>query len=71
MHSVMNSLYAKKALVNTKIDFNEYEGYETLSKVENQNLRNKVEKYALQNGMTYIKDSSGTNIDVQLFDISS
>ena len=42
MHSVMNSLYAKKALVNTKIDFNEYEGYETLSKVENQNLRNKV-----------------------------
>ena len=39
----MNSLYAKKALVNTKIDFNEYEGYETLSKVENQNLRNKVE----------------------------
>ena len=70
MHSVMNSLYAKKALVNTKIDFNEYEGYETLSKVENQNLRNKVEKYALQNGMTYIKDSSGTNIDVQLFDIA-
>lgn len=69
MHSVMNSLYAKKALVNAKIDFNEYEGYETLSKVENQNLRNKVEKYALQNGMTYIKDSSGTNIDVQLFDI--
>ena len=30
MHSVANSLYAKKALVNTKFDFNEYQGYETL-----------------------------------------
>ena len=71
MHSVMNSLFAKKALVNTKIDFNAYEGYETLSLLESKNLRNKVEKYALQNGMIYIKDSSGTNIDVQLFDINT
>ena len=31
-------------------------------------MRNKVEKTALQNGMIYIKDSSGTNIDVQIFD---
>ena len=70
MHSVMNSLYADTALAKSKLDFKDYEGYEVLSIPENQNLRNKVEKYALQNGMTYIKDSSGTNIDVQLFDIT-
>ena len=70
MHSVMNSLYADTALAKSKLDFKDYEGYEVLSIPENQNLRNKVEKYALQNGMTYIKDSSGTNIEVQLFDIT-
>ena len=31
-------------------------------------MRNKVEKSALQNGMIYIPDTSGTNIDVQIFD---
>lgn len=71
MHSVMNSLFAEKALVKSKLDFKSYEGYETLSLEENKALRNKVEKYALQNGMIYIKDHSGTNIDVQLFDVNS
>ena len=31
-------------------------------------MRGKVEKIALKNGMTYIEDTSGTNINVQIFD---
>lgn len=69
MHSVMNSLFAKKALQK---EYSQNEDnlaiYEDLSKVENIALRSKVEKYAAKNGMVFLKDSSGTNIDVQLFD---
>ncbi|QFZ56012.1 hypothetical protein FEZ18_06355 [Oceanihabitans sp. IOP_32] len=65
MHSVMNTLFAPKALKSKKSIF---EVYEALSQKENEALRNKVTKEALLNGMIYIKDTSGTNIDVQIFD---
>ncbi len=70
MHSVMNTLFIPNALkvINSKKDI--YEVYESLSKKSNEDLRNKVTKEALQKGMIYIKDSSGTNIDVQIFDTS-
>lgn len=69
MHSVMNSLFAKQVL-SSEIEGNEYQLYELLSKSENSDLRNKVTEFASENGMTFIKDTSGTNIDVQLFDLS-
>jgi hypothetical protein len=31
-------------------------------------VRNKVEKVALKHGMISLPDTSGTNIDVQIFD---
>jgi len=69
MHSVMNSLFARKALQN------EYPGlednltiYEDLSKEGNSKLREKVIVHAKKNGMLSLKDTSGTNIDVQIFD---
>ncbi|MFD1161324.1 DUF6909 family protein [Hwangdonia seohaensis] len=65
MHSVMNTLFAPTALKSKKDIF---EVYESLSQKESESLRNKVTKEALLNGMIYIKDSSGTNIDVQIFD---
>jgi len=68
MHSVMNSLFAKETLKGADANKDIFETYETLSDSKNSNLRNKVEKSALQNGMLYIKDTSGTNIDVQIFD---
>ena len=71
MHSVMNTLYAKQALKHYCKGKTDIELYEALSKAENENLRQKVEQYALQHGMRLIKDSSGTNIDVQLFDLAS
>ena len=68
MHSVMNSIFAKATLKGTDAKKNMFEGYELLSDSKNKALRNKVEKSALQSGMIYIKDTSGTNIDVQIFD---
>ncbi|QKX04706.1 hypothetical protein HN014_07195 [Aquimarina sp. TRL1] len=67
MHSVMNTLYAPKALKNEK-DKTVFELYELLSDDRNEKSREKVKKEALQNGMIYIKDQSGTNINVQIFD---
>ncbi|GGZ89323.1 DUF6909 family protein [Algibacter mikhailovii] len=68
MHSVMNTLYSGKALNSDGPETDIFEVYESLSKTENESLRNKVTKEALQNGMIYIKDASRTNIDVQIFD---
>ncbi|WP_341215562.1 hypothetical protein [uncultured Wocania sp.] len=65
MHSVMNTLFAPNALKSKKDIF---EVYESLSQKESENLRNKVTKEALLRGMIYIEDTSGTNIDVQIFD---
>ncbi|WP_299393663.1 hypothetical protein [uncultured Gelidibacter sp.] len=68
MHSVMNSLFAPQALKPLASKKDIFEVYEALSQKENQELRNKVTKEALQRGMIYIPDTSGTNIDVQIFD---
>jgi len=68
MHSVMNSLFAPQALKAFAVKKNIFEVYEALSQKDNEALRNKVTKEALQKGMIYIPDASGTNIDVQIFD---
>ncbi|MEZ4857346.1 MAG: hypothetical protein R2781_00875 [Flavobacteriaceae bacterium] len=67
MHSVMNSLYAEEALPVEKKEKTPLQLFEALSKPENSKLREKVTKKALQQGMVYLPDESGTNIDVQLF----
>lgn len=68
MHSVMNSIFAPIALKSMTSKRDIFEVYESIGEKENQNLRNKITKEALQSGMIYIKDTSGTNIDVQIFD---
>ena len=68
LHSVMNTLYAPQALKSLAAKKNIFEVYEALSSSENESLRNKVKQKALQQGMIYIKDTSGTNINVQIFD---
>ena len=70
MHSVMNTLFVPIALKSELKKASNFEIYEALSEEENSELRNKVSKKALANGMTYLKDSSGTNINVQIFDMS-
>ena len=68
MHSVMNSFFAKSTLKTKDSKKDIFGYYEALSNSKNGEMRNKVEKTALQNGMIYIEDESGTNIDVQIFD---
>jgi hypothetical protein len=68
MHSVMNSLFAPQALKSLKAKKSIFQIYEALSQKDNQALRNKVTKEALQRGMIYIPDAAGTYIDVQIFD---
>lgn len=68
MHSVMNTLYSPSALKTELEKKKPLEIYEALSNSANDNLRSKVMKAALDNGMTFLGDQSGTNIDVQIFD---
>lgn len=70
MHSVMNSMFAKKALSAALPGKAELEIFETLSSERNLELRKKVIELAVRNGMIYIPDTSGTSIDVQIFDMA-
>lgn len=70
MHSVMNTLFTPNALKTIVSKKDIFQVYESLSNNENNDLRNKVTKEALQKGMLYVKDTSGANIDVQIFDTS-
>lgn len=68
MHSVMNSLYGPKALATEFSKKKPMEVFEALSIASNGKLREKVNKTALTEGMMFIEDQSGTNIDVQIID---
>lgn len=70
LHSVMNTLHASKALKDLCSKQDIFTVYDLLSKEENKTLRNKTKQVALQEGMIFIEDKSGTNIDVQIFDSS-
>jgi len=68
MHSVLNSLYAKNALPNESKLKEGFEIYELLSDSNSKELQSTVKKYASENGLIYLKDKSGTNINVQIID---
>ncbi|WP_419214244.1 DUF6909 family protein [Maribacter sp. X9] len=70
MHSVMNSLFAKSALLTEFSNADALDIFEALSSSGNSSLRKKVMDVAEKNGMISIDDTSGTNIDVQIFDTS-
>ncbi len=70
MHSVMNSLFAKKALVKEYPNNGSLEIFKALSSPRNNELQQKVIAMAKKNGMIAIDDISGTNIDVQIFDLA-
>ena len=68
MHSVMNSIFATPLLKSKFKDQSDFVIYEELSKSGAKELRKQVETVAEKNGMVFLPDTSGTNIDVQLFD---
>lgn len=71
MHSVVNSLFARKALAREFSKKGSLDMYKALSQEKNNDLRNKVLELAKKNGMMSIDDTSGTNIDVQVFDLAN
>lgn len=68
MHSVMNSLFAEPVFGKKYKNTPEFQIFEDLSSSANKDLRKKVEEFALIQGMISLPDTSGTNIDVQIFD---
>lgn len=68
MHSVLNSIYAPNALPEEANKKEGFELFQLLSSEESKPLHKKIKEYASQNGLTYIKDTSGTNINVQVID---
>jgi len=70
MHSVMNYLFSKQVLTQQNETLNKREFFERLSQAENEKDRKQITDLALKQGMTYLADQSGTNIDVQIFDLS-
>lgn len=68
MHSVMNSLFACKTLAEKFPDSKNLEIYEALGAPRNWVLQDRVRAMAEKNGMIFIDDLSGANIDVQIFD---
>lgn len=70
MHSVMNSLFAEPVLGKKYKNTPEFQIFEDLSSSANKELRKKVEDFALSQGMISLPDASGTNIDVQIFDMA-
>ena len=70
MHSVMNSIFATHVLKTKFKDQTDFFIFEELSKSGAHDVRDKVTAFAEQHGMISLPDTSGTNIDVQLFDTS-
>jgi hypothetical protein len=68
MHSVMNSIFAKQTFGAKYKGKDAFALFEDLSKSGANDIRDKVQKIAEQQGMISIPDQSGTNIDVQIFD---
>lgn len=68
MHSVMNSIFAKKVLKTTFKGKSDFDIFEELSKPTANGFRTKVVEEALKQGMISLPETVGTNIDVQIFD---
>ncbi|TXD54241.1 MULTISPECIES: DUF6909 family protein [unclassified Polaribacter] len=68
MHSVMNSIYGQGALTEEYKKHKNFELFQLLSNANSKTLQKKVKDYASENGLIYVKDTSGTNINVQIID---
>lgn len=67
MHSVKNMLFANEALGKKATKEVDYKLYQEIS--NKTDLQNKILEFALNKGMIYIDDKSGSNIDVQIIDL--
>lgn len=67
-HSVMNSIYARAALLESHQFESVEEAAMELSHEQNDEFRSQVEAFAIDHGMHQLTDNSGTNLLVQIFD---
>ena len=68
MHSVKNMLFANDALNKKAGESVDYKLYEDIS--NQKDLQDKVLETSVKQGLIYIDDDSGSNIDVQIIDLS-
>ncbi|MDO5614995.1 MAG: hypothetical protein Q4G16_02310 [Cruoricaptor ignavus] len=68
MHSVKNMLYANDALGEKPKKEVDYSLYEEIS--NQKELQDKILVHSQKQGLIYIKDDSGSNIDVQIIDLA-
>lgn len=68
MHSVKNMLFANSALSKKTSKDVDYKLYEEIS--NKKSLQNTVLETAEKQGMIYVDDTSGSNIDFQIIDLS-
>jgi len=68
MHSVMNSIYAPMFLKEEAGNNKGIALFELIGNSENKELRKIIKKGAAKKGLTFIKDVTGANIDVQIID---
>ncbi len=68
MHSVKNMLFANDAIGKKATKEVDYSLYEEIS--NKKTLQEKVLDHSLESGLIYINDDSGSNIDVQIIDLS-
>ncbi|WP_312419963.1 DUF6909 family protein [Epilithonimonas sp.] len=68
MHSVKNMIFANEALSKKGTKDVDYKLFAEIS--NKKELQTKVLEYAEKQGMIYIDDNSGSNIDVQIIDLA-
>lgn len=68
MHSVKNMLFANEALNKKATKEVDYKLFADIS--NKKDLQEKILSHATKEGMIYIDDNSGSNIDVQIIDLS-
>lgn len=68
MHSVKNMLFANEALNKKATKEVDYKLFADIS--NKKDLQEKILDHALKEGMIYIDDNSGSNIDVQIIDLA-
>ena len=68
MHSVMNSIYGPMLLTKEASNNEGISLFELIGSDEHKELRKIIKKGAAKKGLTFIKDATGANIDVQIID---
>ncbi len=68
MHSVMNSIYGPMILKEEAKELDGVELFELIGKPSRKDLRKRIKKGAAEQGLIFIDDRTGANIDVQIID---